>query len=727
MTEDPFSGSGSDSPPESAGGTTEEEARLRELLRAGSEAAHGDAFSAVFAVRSRVRRGRVLRGGLTACLAAGLVAGVVLVPAGKSPSHTPRVATATTQPAYHLIGALVSFDSCAAYLGYLRSQAMAIVGPYGLQPAGGYDGLQNGAVGDGTISPGLSENLGAISGASASQATSSSGASDSLYSQTDDQVTGVDEPDTVKTNGNIVVTLEGSTLRVLDLQAQVVGSLQLSGDTGGGFLLAGDEALVFSSTSVTGPEPVGFGDPYSSPPEPVSSSPVAQVAVVDLSVPTQPRLVRTFLFDGTIVAARLVDGQVRLVLQTDGPRITFATPTSTGSSAAATAANRALIAGSTLDEWLPEWQIQNPDGSTTALQPVASCDSVARPQQASGLSTLSILSLDPTSPTPGPGTAVVAAGDTVYATADRLYVAGPTGAASYPGAGVVQYGCCTLMPPQGASTRIYAFDTPATGPPVFEGVGSVPGWLINSYAMDEDPSGLLRVASTSQSSTGSAESQITVLSESGGHLSEIGAVGGLGRGEYIRAVRFIGEEAYVVTFQTFDPLYIVDLSNPRHPVLAGQLDQPGFSEFLYPLPGQRLLGVGVELTNGEPSGLIVATYDVANPAHPVRLDSSVLASGYQYVAQGYDPHAFLYWAPVNLALVAVPSDATYAGSVGGSSAIAAYQIGASGQLTRTATLSHGTDLATRSVVIGSQVWAITSGGVVTANLTDLPATTWHSY
>jgi uncharacterized secreted protein with C-terminal beta-propeller domain len=283
------------------------------------------------------------------------------------------------------------------------------------------------------------------------------------------------------------------------------------------------------------------------------------------------------------------------------------------------------------------------------------------------------------------------------------------------------------MPPQGASTRIYAFDTPATGPPVFEGVGSVPGWLINSYAMDEDASGLLRVASTSQSSTGSTESQITVLSESGGHLSEIGAVGGLGRGEYIRAVRFIGEEAYVVTFQTFDPLYIVDLSNPRHPVLAGQLDQPGFSEFLYPLPGQRLLGVGVELTNGEPSGLIVATYDVANPAHPVRLDSSVLASGYQYVAQGYDPHAFLYWAPVNLALVAVPSDATYAGSVGGSSAIAAYQIGASGQLTRTATLSHGPDLATRSVVIGSQVWAITSGGVVTANLTDLPATTWHSY
>jgi hypothetical protein len=107
------------------------------------------------------------------------------------------------------------------------------------------------------------------------------------------------------------------------------------------------------------------------------------------------------------------------------------------------------------------------------------------------------------------------------------------------------------------------------------------------------------------------------------------------------------------------------------------------------------------------------------------------------VAQGYDPHAFLYWSPASLALVAVPSDGPYDGSFGGggvyggsagaASAVAAYQIGVGGQLTRTATLHHGTDLATRSVVIGSQVWAVTSGGIVTADVGDLPATTWHPY
>ena len=79
------------------------------------------------------------------------------------------------------------------------------------------------------------------------------------------------------------------------------------------------------------------------------------------------------------------------------------------------------------------------------------------------------------------------------------------------------------------------------------------------------------------------------------------------------------------------------------------------------------------------------------------------------------------------ALVAVPSDrpSYYEGNVG--AGVAAYQIGGSGALTRTATLAHGTLPATRSVVIDSQVWAVTAAGVITANLTDLPTTAWHPY
>jgi Beta propeller domain len=353
---------------------------------------------------------------------------------------------------------------------------------------------------------------------------------------------------------------------------------------------------------------------------------------------------------------------------------------------------------------------------------------VARPQQASSLSTVTVLTLDPSASAPGPATSVVAAGDTVYATADHLYVAGPTGTTSDPDpyAGASQAGCCAILPPARASTAIYDFAMQSSGAPVFEGAGTVPGWLIDSYAMDEDAQGDLRVASTAQSSGGTTASQITVLDLSGGQLVTVGSVDGLGNGEFIKTVRFIGDVAYVVTFQTFDPLYVVSLANPRHPVLAGELVQPGFSEFLYPVSDQLLIGVGVELTNGEPSSLAVATYDVSDPAHPQRVDSSTLATGYQYVAGGYDPHAFLWWPAADLALVAIPADDQY-GTNSLSSGIAAYQVAASGQLTRSATLSHGSTSTTRSAVIDGQVWAFSDSGVLTAGLTDLPASTWHGY
>jgi Beta propeller domain len=705
-----------------------DEDQLRELLRAASDVPGSpDAFGAIYSVRGILRRRRLIRSGVGGCLVAGLVAALVLVPTG--PPHRAPVPMTAPRPrtTVRLTGTLVSFNGCTDYLNYVKGRAESMVGPYGLQSAG-------------FVSPGLRYDIaggvavGAPDARSANleQGTSAAAPSQATpYSQTNDQVAGVDEPDTVKTDGQVVVTLTGPTLRVLDTSAHVLGSLQLSGDTGGGFLLVGTRVLVFSSpdTAVPGTTSVAESALYAPGAAPAGTS-TAQVAVVDLSDPTHPQLIRTFRFDGSIVAARLVGQQVRLVLRSDGPQLSFASPSTEGDSSATTATNKGLIASSTFADWLPAWQAENPDGATTARQPLTPCDAVAHPDQSSGISTVTVLDLDPQSSVPGPGTSVVAAGETVYATAGEVYVAGPVATVSGQPAAGQQSGCCSVAPPAGASTKIYVFNTPESGPPTFAGAGTVPGWLVNSYAMDEDGSGRLRVASTSTSG-GTSQSQISVLALSGGQLTTVGSVTGLGRGEFIRAVRFLGDQAYVVTFQTFDPLYIVDLSHPADPVLAGELDQPGFSEFLYPLPNHRLLGVGVQLVNNEPSGLVVATYDVSDPAHPRRIDESDLAQG--FFGQGYDPHAFLYWPPVGLALLAVPTDqyvlpeAGQFESGGAASSVAAYQIGANGTLTRIATLGHDSASASRSVVIGDQVWVITSDGVVTSQITNLPATAWHPY
>lgn len=776
---------GGERPEEGQPAETPSEARLRELLRVGAEGAQGDgaqgdAFSAVYAVRRRLRRRWALRSTMAGATAALVVAAVLVAADGGSGHPAPPVAVGPTGGrSYRLADALVSFDACSDYLSYVKSQALAVVGPYGLQSAPGLyggpiyralGGAASMASGAGVAASGTDAAVGSAGPALLAPAAAPAQATGGpTFSTTNDQVAGVDEPDTVKTDGRLVVTLVGSTLRVLDSGARVVGTVALPGDTGGGLLLDGNRVVVLSTAPASqlgtvGYVPdVGMGAAVAPGGVPAPTAAQARATVVDLSDPAHPQVLRSFVFDGAEVAARLVGGQVRLVLRSDGPRLAFVTPATTGDAASATATNRRLIQDSTAADWLPYWQLQSPDGAATARQPLTSCQQMARPRQASGLSTVTVFSLDPGAPAPGAATSVVAAGDTVYATADHVYVAGPTGRTANPYAGATPSGCCAILPPAGASTAIYRFTVGATGAPVFDGAGTVPGWLIDSYAMDEDPLGDLRVATTAQSAAAPAPvpsagkpvqsaggiaqpagavaqpadvigqppgygtaSMVSVLRLTGGQLATIGSVGGLGAGEFIKTVRFIGDLAYVVTYQSFDPLYVVDLANPRAPVLAGQLAQPGFSEFLYPVSDRLLIGVGVQITDGEPSGLVVATYDVSDPAHPRRVDSSTLASGYQYVAQGYDPHAFLYWPATDLALLAVPADGEY-GTTGLSSGIAAYQVGGSGQLTRTATLAHGSTSTTRSAVINGQVWAFSDAGVLTAGLSDLGTTAWHGY
>ncbi len=218
------------------GAADDEGQRLKDLLRVASPEPRSDPFSAIYAVRRRLARGRAYRAaGLSVLVVAGLVAGLVVSASGASDHRLPtQVAARGTSGTPRLTGILTSFNGCDAYLGYVKSQALAEVGPYGLgsEPTGpiGAGGMvSQGAIGFGAAVPDLMQ-----SAAAAAASGSTSG-----YSQTDDQVAGVDEPDTVKTNGQIVVTLDGSTLRVLDQQAHVLGSTQIAGDTSGGFLLSG--------------------------------------------------------------------------------------------------------------------------------------------------------------------------------------------------------------------------------------------------------------------------------------------------------------------------------------------------------------------------------------------------------------------------------------------------------------------------------------------------------
>ena len=240
----------------------------------------------------------------------------------------------------------------------------------------------------------------------------------------------------------------------------------------------------------------------------------------------------------------------------------------------------------------------------------------------SGTSMLTVLTLDLASDLRvDDSIAVVGDGQTVYGTGSSFYIGDDH-------RGMPMPIDMRAFPPLGQEqTEIHMFDTSAPGKPEYVASGAVDGWLLNQYSISEHD-GYLRVATTRDGSstiTGPAgaptESQVAVLERQGGQLVEVGSVGGLGKGEQIYAVRFIGPVGYVVTFRQVDPLYTLDLSDPRSPRVVGELKIAGYSAYLHSAGDARLIGVGQDADEqGMTRGAQVSLFDVGDPAAPARLD-----------------------------------------------------------------------------------------------------------
>ena len=110
--------------------------------------------------------------------------------------------------------------------------------------------------------------------------------------------------------------------------------------------------------------------------------------------------------------------------------------------------------------------------------------------------------------------------------------------------------------------------------------------------------------------------------------------------EDLYGVRFFGDRLYLVTFERIDPLYVLDLSDPLDPLIAGELSVPGFSDFLHPVNDELLLGLGQD-----EAGLVkLELYNVAVTTAPFSLGSISLVEGasWSYSEARYNRHAFTY-------------------------------------------------------------------------------------
>src|SRR5215210_4601339 len=76
---------------------------------------------------------------------------------------------------------------------------------------------------------------------------------------------------------------------------------------------------------------------------------------------------------------------------------------------------------------------------------------------------------------------------------------------------------------------------------------------------------------------------VYVLRQDGDELKVVGSITKLGMNERIQSARFVGDMAYLVTFLRVDPLFAIDLRDPAHPKVSGELKIPGFSSYLQPI------------------------------------------------------------------------------------------------------------------------------------------------
>ena len=603
--------------------------------------------------------------------------------------------TARSAPAAAAKTKLVPFGSCGKLLDYAKGQTQRFVGPYGF---GG---------GPIAVDSGVPAAAAPVAGRAAAPVEGVD------YSGTNVQELGVDEPDLVKTNGKTLFTLAGGKLRAVDVtgvKPRLLDSLLLEVGFDSELLLHGDRLLVLSKGGYW-IEPLPAMAARIMPYQPAQSV----LAEIDVSEPGRLRLVRTLTLDGSYVAARLVGSVARIVATSQIPAaLPFVQPADASAEAvdAATRKNKAVVANSKVTRWLPSYRIKRAGAKAGKPRPLVQCRHVRRATAFSGLGMLTILTLDLAKGLqPVDSAAVMTDGRIVYASPDSLYVATERWA-DRPDPDT------PTKTESGVRTEIHKFDISSPVKTYYRGSGSVSGYLLSQWSLSEHR-GVLRVVSTETPAwwgTGrESESYLTTLRGSGGTLVQEGRIGGLGKGERVYAVRFVGDTGYVVTFRQVDPLYTLDLSKPEQPRVLGELKIPGYSAYLHPIGEDLLLGVGQDADeNGRPQGTQLSIFDVSDLRKPTRLHTRHLGQGWSEAE--HDHHAFLFWPRTGL--VMVPFEQRAVG----------FRVGRARGIDPAGRVEHDqVSPIRRSLVVGASVFTVSENGVKGSSLAALAEQGWAAF
>jgi inhibitor of cysteine peptidase len=442
--------------------------------------------------------------------------------------------------------------------------------------------------------------------------------STSQHSTTNVQVSGVDEADTVKTDGKYIYTLNENytntltnTIEIVDAQnPHVVSQIVLNSSASvAGFYLSenGNKLAVLGSKygdMVYLPRPSGtIGLTY----DYYANTVKTFVYVYDVTVKADPVLARNLTLTGSYFNSRMIGNYVYTVI-----------------SQPAYMNNESVI--------LPQ-VYTSASGKEIAATSIYYTD---MQDTYFSYTTFSGVNMMDDSQTPTDMTILMGGTSNMYVSTGNMYL--------------------TFPDTSGESTEIYRVTINGANLS-FDAKGVVPGYILNQYSMDEYNS-YFRVATTVSTGSWVNRDQHNNLYVLNMNLDTVGKIENLAQGEQIYSARFTGDKAYLVTFKQTDPFFVLDLKDPTAPTVAGELQIPGYSSYLHPYDENHIIGIGKENNTVK-----LSLFDVSDMKNPTEMAKYVIGENADYsdsIAL-YEPKAFLF--DLQKQLLVIPASVTNYGYI----------------------------------------------------------------
>jgi len=438
------------------------------------------------------------------------------------------------------------------------------------------------------------------------------------YSDTNLQVIGVQEADIIKTDGKYIYVYGQNTLYIVEANNGVLKLVSsIKGDDTNQLDKYGVDgsAIIDADYGVT--REMYLSENYLVI---INIASVVEAQVFDITNPSDPILLNKYTQEGNYLSSRMIGEDLYLVTQkyVNTGEIDKNTPS--------TFVPRCGI-DDKFDLVAPEDIYINTEFQDTYVSNYIVVGGIHLAKDTQELSSI----------------AIFGCGNNIYSSLENMYIA-----AGY---------STTKNQITSDFTKIYRISI-KDGKVFMAAEGSVFGTVLNQFSMDEYE-GNFRIVTTSHSYNtisskegslvNSNSSSVNALYTLDQDLNIVGKLEDVAPGERVYSVRFDGATGYFVTFRQVDPLFTVDLSDPKNPTILSALKIPGFSEYMHPYTDGLLFGLGrnVDAQTGRTKGLKLSMFDTKDATNVIEASSFVI-SEFNYSPAEYNHKAILINSDKNI-------------------------------------------------------------------------------